>query len=80
MLTVSACGEGNNTSVMNAEFRSLSGCLAGLEKSSGYSLKINIDKPDKVVGSLANGKTFACEREVSGTKGVYYKGWYVVDR
>ncbi|MCE7520537.1 hypothetical protein LZG37_20565 [Halomonas titanicae] len=70
------CGE--SSEVRNAEFRSLSACLEGLEKDSGLSLNILTDKPDKVSGKLSNDETFACSKKESGTKGVYYEGWYTV--
>ncbi len=63
---------------MNAEFRTLQKWLDGIKKSSGQELRIITDTPSEVSGFLANRKAFACERTESGTKGVYYKGWYMV--
>ncbi|HBQ2114966.1 TPA: hypothetical protein L7M98_002765 [Klebsiella pneumoniae] len=66
-------------SVMKAEARTIPECLSLIENSSGQSLRIIRDTPDIVSGKLSNGKTFACERKVSGTKGTYYEAWYTVD-
>ena len=67
-------------SVMNAEFRTMKKCLAKIPKASKQNIaKIIRDTPKIVTGNLANGKTFACEKKVSGTKGVYYNGWFMVD-
>ena len=74
---LAGCG-GSPSEVMNAEFRSLSACLEGIKSNSGQSLNVITDKPDKVSGKLANGETFACTREESGTKGTYFAGWYTM--
>ncbi|WP_228723129.1 hypothetical protein [Limnobaculum xujianqingii] len=66
-------------SVMKAEFENLDECLKEIKMNTGLTLKIIRDKPSIVTGNLSNGKTFACERKESGTKGVYYEGWYMVD-
>ncbi|CAI0755177.1 Uncharacterised protein [Serratia proteamaculans] len=65
--------------VMKAEFRTLAECLKAIEKNTNSSLTIIRDKPEIVTGNLDNGKTFACERKESGTKGTYYEGWFMVD-
>ena len=62
--------------VRQAEFSTMAGCLAGVANSSGSQLKPVRDKPDIVSGSQADGRTFACKRKSSGTKGTYYVGWY----
>ncbi|MDX9840568.1 MAG: hypothetical protein RBS95_03875 [Desulfobulbus sp.] len=69
----------NATNTMKAEFPSLQSCLFAIEKSSGQKLKIITDKPDEVSGFLANGKGFACQKKVTGTKGTYFEGWYMLD-
>ena len=80
---VSACimfavGVSAATEVMNAEFRTLASCLQGIKKGSGQTLKIVTDTPSEVSGFLADGQGFACERTESGTKGTYFRGWYMV--
>lgn len=75
-----AC-KGSTDEVMNAEFRTLTACLEGIKRNSGsLSLKIVTDTPSEVSGFLENGKSFACEEVSSGTKGVYFKGWYFVGK
>jgi hypothetical protein len=73
-----AVGVSAATEVMNAEFRTLASCLQGIKKGSGQALKIVTDTPSEVSGFLANGQGFACERTESGTKGTYFRGWYMV--
>ncbi|MCO1335941.1 hypothetical protein MO867_16530 [Microbulbifer sp. OS29] len=68
----------HSKSVMNAEFRTLKACLSAIEKNGGGPLKIITDKPKEVSGFLANGEGFACERKVTGSKGTYYHGWFMV--
>lgn len=75
-LCIAACNSSNE--VMNAEFTSMDGCLAGIKKSSGQSLKIITDKPGKISGKLSNGEHFTCQTKQSGTKGIYVHGWYTV--
>ncbi|MEC5319018.1 hypothetical protein VSX61_08720 [Brenneria populi subsp. brevivirga] len=70
-LLVSGCGD-----VMVAKFSTLSECLSSMKSISSGPLKIARDTPSIVSGNLANGKTFACERKVTGTSGTYYEGWY----
>ncbi|HFJ4330390.1 hypothetical protein [Serratia liquefaciens] len=65
--------------VMKAEFRTLDECLKAIERNTNSSLTIIRDKPEIVTGNLDNGKTFACEKKESGTKGMYYEGWFMVD-
>lgn len=72
------CSSGKKDEVMNAEFSSLNKCLDGIKRNSKQSLRIITDKPTQVSGKLSNGKHFACERASSGTKGVYFKGWYKI--
>lgn len=65
--------------VMSAQFRTMATCLSGIEKNSGQKLKVVTDKPHEVSGFLSNGKGFACQKKESGTKGIYFEGWYMVD-
>jgi len=65
-----------DSSVKNAEFYSMYKCLKGIKKSSGKDLDIITDEVDEISGFLSNGKGFACQRKSTGTKGVYYYGWY----
>jgi hypothetical protein len=65
-------------SVMQAEFRSMAECLQKIKQSSGSDLKVVTDKPTQVSGFLSNGQGFACQKKESGTKGIYYEGWYMV--
>jgi hypothetical protein len=73
------CGD-RNEETMSAEFRTLDLCLDGLKRSSKQSLKIITDKPGRVSGKLSNGLQFGCTKESSGTKGVYYEGFYIVKK
>lgn len=66
-------------SVRQAEFRTVNECLAAIEQNTGMSLSIIRNTKEIVTGNLANGQTFACERTESGTKGIYYKGWFMVN-
>lgn len=65
--------------VMGAQFRTMTACLSGIEKSSGQKLKVVTDKPHEVSGLLSNGNGFGCQKKESGTKGTYFEGWYMVD-
>jgi hypothetical protein len=67
-----------NHSMMSSEFKSLAECLLGIRYDSKQELKIIIDTPEKVTGFLTNGQSFACQIKRSGTKGVYFEGWYTV--
>jgi hypothetical protein len=70
-------GESGSNTVMGGEFRSLRSCLTSIETSSGLGLDVTIDKPDNVVGRLKGTKrSFACTKKETGTKGVYWDGWY----
>lgn len=63
--------------VMKGEFRSMRTCLSSIESSSGKKIdRIATDRTDKVSGFLSNGKHFACTRKSSGSKGIYYEGYY----
>lgn len=77
-ITVAGCGDGSNSQVMSAEFNTMQSCIAGIEKNSGMSLDIITDKPDEVSGFLSNKEGFGCQRKESGTKGIYYEGWYMI--
>ena len=68
------CGE--PTHVMNGEFETLSKFLDRIKIISGATLKIFVDEPDMVSGTLTNGESFACQKRTSGTKGTFYHGWY----
>lgn len=73
------CGQGDGkTSIRSAEFTSIASCVAGIKRDSGLNLQISRDTPDVVSGTLTNGKTFRCEKNESGSKGIYYEGWYEV--
>ena len=64
----------------NFNFSSMEICLINIKKlSSSESLKIFTDKPEEVSGILDNGNSFACKKMSTGTKGVYYHGWYEVN-
>lgn len=76
-LVLAGCG-GDPNEVRSAEFRSLNACLEGIKKDSGQSLDIVTDKPENVSGNLSNGETFSCSKKESGTKGIYYEGWYTL--
>lgn len=70
---------GGDNKVKAAEFNTLKHCLEKIKSSSGLELKIIIDKPDKVTGYLGPTKrSFSCSMERSGTKGIYWDGWYEI--
>ena len=61
------------------DFSTLEACVATIRAASGHELEIIIDKPSKVSGFFkVNGKNklWACVREESGTKGIYYNGYF----
>ena len=65
----------NDDIMVGAEFRSMTTCLQSIEKNSGSKRdKVTINTPENVVGFLANGKAFSCEKKITGTKGTYYLG------
>lgn len=77
-ISLSGCGDGKSKKAKNAEFRTLNQCLEGVKGSARSSLDIVTNRPDEVSGFLSNGEGFACQKKVSGTKGIYYHGWYGV--
>jgi hypothetical protein len=77
-IALSTIGCGEQAEVRGAEFPTLSRCLEGIKKNTGSSLEIYTDTPEKVSGVLSNGQTFSCEMKSTGTKGVYFEGWYMV--
>lgn len=78
VVVLSGCSDGTSSSVMSAEFRTMASCLEGIKRNTGSTLNVITDNPDKVSGTLSDGRTFACERKSTGTKGTYYEGWFVV--
>lgn len=68
-----------SSDIMQGEFKTLETCLASIQESSGSDIdKVMTDTPEKVSGFLENGEHFACTRKVTGTKGVYYEGFYTL--
>lgn len=72
----------NDSKVASADFTTMAECVMftkrAAERASGSSFKYYIvDTPSQVSGELANGKTFTCGLRKSGTRGVYYNGWYI---
>lgn len=77
-IALSACGEPDT--VMQGTFSSLQECLSTIRNSNVPPLDIVTDNVDEVSGFIGNsGRGFACSREVSGTKGVYWTGWFQFD-
>ena len=72
-------GNENAGDMMKAEFRTMAECLSAIKSNSGQNLEVITDKPQEVSGFLSNGKGFGCSRKESGTKGVYFEGWFMVD-
>ncbi len=66
---------GAHGETFEAEFYTLKECLAGLEKAIGRKLKIVSDGPESVSGYTSN-SMWQCNKERSGTKGIYWKGIY----
>lgn len=73
---LAGCGEPK--SAMNAEFQTLQECLKGIAKNSGNTLRVVVDEPGNVPGFLSNGEGFGCQKKISGTRGAYFEGWYMV--
>ena len=64
----------------NFNFTSMEICLINIKKlSDSKNLKIFTDKPEEVSGTLDNGNSFSCKKMSTGTKGVYYHGWYEIN-
>jgi len=78
-IALNTTGCGKQAEVRGAEFLTLSGCLEGIKKDTGSSLKVYTDTQERVSGVLSNGKTFSCEMKSTGTKGTYFEGWYMVE-
>ena len=56
---------------------SLSACLRGVAKDARSRIaNTTRNTPNEVSGFLANGQHFFCQKQVTGTKGTYYLGWY----
>ena len=73
-------GSGKETKLVGAEFRSLASCLQGISTNSKSSIgQTPTNKPTHVSGYLVNGNQFGCKMISSGTKGVYFEGWYYAD-
>ena len=77
---LASCGESDTEMRGGAQFRTMAACLEGIKESSGQSLEIITDKPDNVSGYLSNRQHFGCLREHTGTKGIYYEGFYFVKK
>ena len=76
-LIIVGCSDKASSKIKAAEFVSLEKCLdstANAAKSSMANVVTNT--PTQVIGILANGNQFGCEKQSSGTKGVFYKGWF----
>ena len=68
--------------VASADFTTMAECVRytkrAAERASRSSFESYIvDTPSQVSGKLANGKTFTCGLRNTGTRGVYYNGWYI---
>jgi hypothetical protein len=66
------------TEIQGAEFRTLSACMTSLNAKLGSQLSIIIDEPGNVSGKQSNGVNWACSQKHTGTKGIYWEGWYEV--
>lgn len=79
-LLFSGCGssgKSDTSELVGAEFNTLSSCLEAIKnKNGGGKMKPMTDTPELVTGYLSNGEQFGCEKKISGTKGVYFSGWY----
>ena len=74
ILNGTAC---TDLTVQSAEFVSLSACLRGVARETHSRIADTTrNTPDEVAGVLANGQHFSCQKQVTGTKGTYYLGWY----
>jgi len=78
-LFISSCGD-SSPELMGGEFSSLQQCMSAIQTKTGLSLKPVNDKPDHVSGYLGDtNRDFACKQMSTGTKGVYWEGWYEVE-
>ncbi|EIJ36978.1 zinc ribbon domain-containing protein [Thiothrix nivea] len=66
----------NSSGFRGAEFSTLEQCMTGLQKELGAKLRVIIDEPEEVTGSQADGTFWACEKKSTGTKGIYWEGYY----
>jgi hypothetical protein len=57
------------------EFGSMDKCISKIKTDVG-PLTIVRDTPEEVLGKTLAGNTFACSRQVTGTRGTYFYGWY----
>lgn len=79
-LITAGCGDGASSKTKAAEFVSLQKCLDSTAKAAKSSIaNIVTDTPSVVTGFLANGKQFGCELKSTGTKGVFYRGWFTYE-
>lgn len=62
------------SSMMRGEFLTMQRCLAAIQSSSGQRLNIVTDKPEKVMGTLSDGRFFSCKKVQTGSKGTYFEG------
>ena len=78
VLVLSGCGEPQE--YRGGDFYSLEHCMLTIsnEGNNGNKLRVNIDEPDRVIGSLDDGETWGCNLQQSGTRGYYWTGGYFV--
>ena len=81
LFSATGCGSDYETFMMKNESRTLDQCLASI-KNNAKSPNLNIitDKPGEVSGFLQNDQHFSCKRKVTGTKGAFYEGTYMVKK
>lgn len=76
-LLVGCDSKAPETESVVAKFSTMQECLASIKLESGHDLLISGDDPDGVYGRLhSTTYTFSCDKEVTGSEGTYYLGWY----
>lgn len=76
---LSGCG-GEPKEHRGADFETLKTCMISLEAALKNKLRIVIDDSDSVSGIQPDGAHWACVQKSSGTKGVYWEGYYTVEK
>lgn len=61
------------------EFLTTGSCLSAIKEHAGGPPEIPIDKPEKVLGRLPDGRLFNCELTETHTKGSFIQGYIFSD-
>jgi hypothetical protein len=61
------------------EYATIKQCLAAIHAAVG-PLDIARDRPNEIIGTTSDDQMFSCSEKVTGSRGMYYQGWYEVVR